>query len=474
MQNEEQTSVIHRIIDRFALGPIWRKVFARKVPKSNWYYGDGATLMFLLLILILTGGALALMYSPAPASAYESIVTITEKLYLGAFVRAIHYWSAGMMMIILVYHLFRHLLLGGYLPPREATWIIGVLMLVLIIINGFLGYTLRWDERAVYAIRVALNIFHRIPWIGDELVVLIQGGWTQGQATLSRFYTLHIVIIPLLLLALAGYHMYLVIYHGVTTIPERVNPVETADEQRALYDKLKHSPKHGTRFFPHVLAESQMFAFCVIAIVLGLATFLGPALLMPKGNYLSTSVPMEEWWWHWFSALSAYTPPALTDVVYLGLPILSVVVLLGLPLVDHGANRGLRRRPIALCFVIGSVVALLTLTGLRLESRWTAWPTTHLAPLPDNAELTPAARQGHSLFTRYGCLSCHSIGGVGGGVGPSLTGLPTRLSLDELKRYISAPPTDVAMPAYGHRLSEDELTALASFVLVAQTFPRTY
>lgn len=471
-QDGHDETLVHKVIDRFALGPIWRRFFVRRVPKARWYYGDGSTLLILLAILVATGSALALMYSPAPESAYQSVVAISKEHTLGWFVRAVHYWAAGMMVVITIYHLFRHLLLGGYLPPREGTWIIGVLMFALIIINSYIGYTLRWDERSIYAIRIPLNMFHRIPWIGDEVVAFVQGGWTQGTATLSRLYTVHVIIVPILLLGLAAYHLYLIVYHGVTTVPERVNPVETAEEQKDLYDRLKHSPKYGTTFFPFTMAESVSFSFVIFLIVLALALTLGPRELMPEGNLTDTSFPAEEWWFHWYSALVAYLPPWFTSFFYVAFPLVGFLGLLALPFIDHGANRGLRHRPLAVTFVVFSVVAILSLTGLRLQSKWTAWPTDKLAPLPKNVQLTESTRRGHQLFTEYSCISCHAIGGQGGHIGPDLTSLPTRLSADELRHFIIKPHEGAAMPAYGHRLSEADLTALVDFVLVAQTFPR--
>jgi ubiquinol-cytochrome c reductase cytochrome b subunit len=471
---KEKEGFVHVVIDRMALGPIWRKFFARRVPHARWYYGDGATLLFLLGILIVTGFSLGLMYSASPETAYASVVNITHHQAMGWFVRGMHYWSAGMMVVIVLYHLFRHILLGGYLPPREGTWIIGVLMFVLIIINSYIGYTLRWDERSVYAIRVALNIFHRVPWIGDELVHFVQGGWTQGSATLSRLYTVHVVIVPILLLGFASYHLYLVVFHGVTTIPERISPPETAEEQKDLYDRLKHNKEEGTTFFPYTMVESQLFAFVVFCVVLTLTLTLGPRELMPEANFTETSFPAEEWWFHWYSALVAYLPPALTSWFYVGLPSFILLFLLLIPFVDHGANRGLRRRPLAVGTIVAIVLGLLSLTGLRLRSEWTAWPTEQLLKLPPKVQLTPSAQEGHRLFTKYSCISCHSVGGQGGKVGPELTELDVRLSADELREVIRHPPQGIAMPAYGDRLSNEEIQALVDFVLVAQTFPQEY
>jgi ubiquinol-cytochrome c reductase cytochrome b subunit len=124
--------------------------------------------------------------------------------------------------------------------------------------------------------------------------------------------------------------------------------------------------------------------------------------------------------------------------------------------------------------IVFVVTALLSLTGLRMKSAWTAWPTEVLVPLPPDAQLTPGVQRGHQLFTQYSCISCHAIGGHGGKVGPDLTDLDVRLSADELREFIRHPPQKAAMPAYGDRLSQDELEALVDFVLVAQTFPQKY
>ncbi len=462
------------IIKRFALKPIADRALFRRVPNARWYYGDGAALLLLFGILLITGAFLSLMYSPAPATAYESVRAITEQHKLGWFVRALHYWSAGMMVVVLLHHLLRHILLGGYLPPREGTWIVGVLMFILVIVNSYLGYTLRWDERAVYAIRVALNMFYQVPFIGERLVVFLQGGWDIGVTTLSRFYSVHVVFVPLLFVTFVAYHLYLIIYHGVTTIPERIDPVETAEDQKKLYDQLKHSKKHGTQFYPYTMFESWAFSLVVFAIVLTLTLSFGPAELYPEANFIEDSRPIEEWWWHWYSALIAHLPPAIAPYFYWMAPLGLIILLLTLPLIDHGANRGLRHRPIAVLSSVAVVVGILALTGQRLRSPWTAWPRSALAPLPRDIQLTESGQRGHQLFSQYGCFNCHALGGHGAEVGPNLTALEVRLSADELKHFILQPPEHAAMPAYKNRISEADLSSIVDFVLVAQTFPRQY
>lgn len=460
---------------RFNLESLSNALLHRRVAKVPWYYGDGAALFFLFLVLVLTGSFLALDYSPSPASAYESVVEITFRDRMGWFVRAVHYWSAGMMVIVVLLHVFRQVLLGGYLPPREGTWLMGVGLFLLIITNSFTGYTLRWDERAIYAMRIPLNILYGVPLIGEELVIFVQGGLTLGAKTLSRFYAVHVIFVPLAMISLIGMHLYLVISHGVTTVQERKEvEVETAEEQIKLHEKLKKSRVTGEEFYPSSAIRSQLYSLAVLAIVVLLALSLGPQELGPKANLSETSFPKEEWWFNWYSALAALLPPSIAPIFHWVFPLAVFALLFSLPFVDRGDNRGVWRRPLAVVTAALALIAILGLTNLRMNSPWTAWPTNELPPLPPQAQLSTSASEGRRLFTEYGCFNCHSVGKPGSKFGPDLAGIDTRLSKQELRRYILQPPESVAMPSYEGRIEPGHLDRLADFVLVVQTFPTEY
>lgn len=458
---------------RFGIKPIEENFIYHRVTKTPWYYGDGSTLLMLFGVLVITGCFLGLTYSPSPETAYESVVQITLHNFLGWFLRALHYWSAGMMVVVAVFHLLRQILIGGYQPPREGTWLIGVGLFIFIIINSFVGYTLRWDERAVYAIRVALNMFSYIPVIGEEVVHFILGGESVGARTLSRFYAVHTLFVPLGILALVAYHLYLVVLLKPTSQEELIDPPATAKEQMEMVEEVAES-KQGQDFHPYTTAKSGAMALSVFIVVVLLASLLGPARLYDEANFTKDTMPMEEWWWHWYSALIAYLPPKLAPVVYLGLPIGLFCLLVILPFVDKSTNRGVRRRPLAVLSVIIVLCALLGLTGLRIKSPWTAWPTTELAPLPQGVPLPDSVKEGRRLFTKYGCFNCHSVGGHGSKVGPNLTGLEVRLSPSELANYILEPPKDIPMPSYRGHIPSKDLDKIVDFVLVLQTLPRKY
>jgi ubiquinol-cytochrome c reductase cytochrome b subunit len=168
--------VLQWVVDRFGLRPIWDHVLDRQVPKDPWYHGDGMALLVLLTVLVVTGIVLALGYCPAIDEAHASVQHITHQQTLGWYVRGLHYWSGGLMVVLLFLHFCRQVLNGGYKSPREATWLVGVLLLFLVLSTSLLGYILRWDERGLYGLRVLLAALHSAPLVGESLVVLAQGG----------------------------------------------------------------------------------------------------------------------------------------------------------------------------------------------------------------------------------------------------------------------------------------------------------
>ncbi|MBW3623193.1 MAG: cytochrome b N-terminal domain-containing protein [Armatimonadetes bacterium] len=459
--------------DRFGLQLIQEKFLHRRVPKDPWYFGDGTTLTMLLAVLVATGTVMTLTYSPTPDGAYESVRYITHRQPLGWFVRGLHYWSAGLMVVMLFVHLFRQIAVGGYKPPREGTWLIGVVLFFSVITISFIGYTLRWDERAIYAVRVALTHFYRVPAIGDELVVLIQGGRELGALTLTRLYAVHVIFIPLLLMFAVGYHVYLVVLHGTTLSAETDEPIETAEEQKEEYKEHAHHPELGERFFPDTMARMGIMVSAVFLLAVALTVLAGPRHLDPEANLVRTAMPYEEWWFAWYSALIALLPPAVTPAFQVLFPIALFVTLVSLPFVDRGPNRGWRKRPYAVGIVVLLAFALVILSSLRISSPWTGWPSPEPPPVPEGAKgLSPEAETGRRLFARYGCNTCHAVAGHGPQVGPDLARTDARYSYTYLRNYISHPPDGVPMPSYADRLTEEELERLAAFVLVAQTFPR--
>lgn len=460
------------LVDRFALQPIYDTVLDRRVPRAPWYSGDGAALMLLFGVQVLTGMVMGLTYSPSPERAYESVIHISERQVFGWFIRGLHYWSAGMMVVVVFFHLCRQVLLGGYKSPREATWLVGVFLFFAVLLMSFTGYLLRWDERAVHGIRVMLHMFYRVPAIGESLAIVVQGGPEMGSPTLSRIFATHVLIVPALMGLLIGYHLYLVIIRGTITHAERRQPVSTAEEQKELYEKEKKSPNEGEDFFPVTAAKSGAMSAFVFGVALVLTLVIGAPRLMPRGNLVAEAMPAEEWWFWWYSGLIALLPPAIAPWFYVLFPIAVFLALLALPFLDRGPARGLRKRPFWAVTVVLIVIAILALTDYRRRSPFTGWPDPNPPPVPPRVTLTEAAEQGRQLFATYGCNSCHPIGGHGPQIGPDFARLETPRSKEELRTYILQPPAGVAMPAYENRLMGEDLDFVVEFCHVAQTFPR--
>jgi ubiquinol-cytochrome c reductase cytochrome b subunit len=465
------TKVREWVVDRFAFQEIYEGLLNRRVPRAHWYSGDGSTLLALLGIQVLTGAVLALTYSPATDSAYESVVYITEEQTLGWFIRGLHYWSAGAMMIVVTFHLLRQLLLAGYKSPREGTWITGVLLFFCVLAMGYTGYLLRWDERAIHGIRVMLHMLVRVPLIGEALVQFIQGGPQIGPRTLTRLYGVHVFIVPLIMFLLVGFHLYLVVVRGTITKAERKQLVHSAEEQKQLYEEEKKSAEGGETFFPYTMLKSGGMATLVIAVTLLLTLIVGPQQLFPEGNLTEPSIPAEEWWFWWLSGLIAILPPAVAPWFMVIFPVAVFVFLMLVPLIDRSPQRGVRKRPFWVAAVILVIIALLALTDYRRRSAFTGWPILEPPPVPAGMELPPDAERGRILFAQYGCNSCHPVAGHGRKVAVDFASLQGQLSRDKIREYILRPPPDVAMPPYEGRLDDDELIALIEFCHVVQTFP---
>ena len=192
----------------------------RKVPGDvNWFQTLGSATFTAFLVQALTGSILAMYYKPDPKAAYPSIQHITNDIWGGWLVRGMHRWGASVFIILMFMHMGRVFLFGAYKYPRELNWIIGVLLLALGLAEGFTGYLLPWDQTAYWATIVGININGTAPILGPFLAQFLQGGTAIGADTLSRFYAIHMLLIPGAIFALIGLHMYLVVRLGVTSPP---------------------------------------------------------------------------------------------------------------------------------------------------------------------------------------------------------------------------------------------------------------
>jgi quinol---cytochrome c reductase cytochrome b subunit, bacillus type len=192
----------------------------RNVPADiSWAQTLGSAALTAFIVQTVTGVVLAMFYKPDPNSAYESIQYITNDVWAGWLVRGMHKWGASVFIILLFLHMGRVFLFGAYKYPRELNWILGVLILVLGMLEGFSGYLLPWDETAYWATVVGINLNGTAPFLGPFIAQFLRGGADIGPETLSRFYSIHMLVIPGALVALIGLHIYLVTRLGVASPP---------------------------------------------------------------------------------------------------------------------------------------------------------------------------------------------------------------------------------------------------------------
>ncbi len=206
--------------ERTGLVGATRYFLFRNVPHDiNWMQTLGAATLTAFLVQAVTGVFLAMYYQPDPQNAYESIQNITHHVTLGWLVRGMHKWGASVFIILMFLHMGRVFLFGAYKYPRELNWIVGALLLVLGMLEGFTGYLLPWDQTAYWATAVGINLNATAPFLGPFLANFLQGGSQIGPDTISRFYSMHMLLIPGGIIALIGLHLYLVVRLGVTSPP---------------------------------------------------------------------------------------------------------------------------------------------------------------------------------------------------------------------------------------------------------------
>jgi menaquinol-cytochrome c reductase cytochrome b subunit len=192
----------------------------RKVPKgTNWFYTLGSATLFAFIVQATTGVFLAMFYTPSATQAYASISHINNEVPLGQFVHGMHKWGSSVMVILIFLHMGRTFFFGAYKYPRELNWVIGVVLLILTMTMAFTGYLLPFDQRSFWASIVGININGTGPVVGPYLSDFLRAGPELGATTLSRFYAIHMLLVPGAIIALIGAHMYLVVKLGTTAPP---------------------------------------------------------------------------------------------------------------------------------------------------------------------------------------------------------------------------------------------------------------
>jgi ubiquinol-cytochrome c reductase cytochrome b subunit len=352
----------------------------------GWWFVFGSVLLFLLVVQVLTGIVLAMYYVPSPTHAYDSVRFIMSGLPYGGIVRGLHVFGASAIVIAAVIHMLRVVLFGSYKQPREATWITGVVLLLIILAFSLSGYLLPWDQKAYWATTVTINIARSTPIFGEAVASVLRGGLHLGALTLGRWYATHVFILPAALAGFVVAHLYLMRRHGIS------GPVV---------------PRAGAQkpFYPYHALKDTIAIAIVFAFLLTLA-ILVPAPLDPIADPSDAAyVPRPEWYFLSLFQLLKYFPGPLEPLATVVVPGLVVGLLLLLPFFDRSLHRDPRRRPVITGAFAMLVAAAVTLTWLGLQDS-----PAHADP----DAWGPVSVGGREITRDARCVSCHRAAGAAG------------------------------------------------------------
>ena len=450
---------------RLQLAAPIREAAEHPVPRNtaSWFYVFGSAALTIFLLQLVTGILLALIYVPSAGEAWSSLQALNHQVMLGWFIRAMHGWGSNFMVAIVLIHMTQVFLFGAHKYPRELTWVVGVFLLLMTLGMAFTGQVLRFDQDAYWGLGIGASIASRVPIIGPAVVKLMLGGPIIAGATLSRFFALHVFVIPGMLIAFVGLHLLMVLKLGINEWPMPGRIVK-----RATYDAQYHAltKSEGAPFVPYAIWKDMFFAAFIILAIAACAFYFGPfgPTGQPDPTIIQTA-PKPDYFFLWLYALLSLLPPSLETPFLLIGPVLAIIGLLLLPFLSGEGEKSWKRRPIAVITVLMIAITLGTFTRMAQIAPWSphmnAWSGD---PVPDRYihGTTALERQGALVFQAKQCRNCHSLGNTGGQRGPALDSVAVRLTQDQLIRQVIQGGGN--MPAYGNNLSAPETTALVAFL----------
>jgi ubiquinol-cytochrome c reductase cytochrome b subunit len=356
---------------------------------ASFAYVLGSMLTFGLIVQMVTGVVLAMYYSPSTSQAWASVAYVEDQVALGWLIRALHHHGASAMVLVAGLHMAQVAAFGAYKKPREVNWIVGVFMLGLLFAFALTGYLLPWDQTGYWATQVATGIAGSSPVIGEPLKHVIQGGNEYGNLTLTRFFAIHVFILPGAMLGLLGLHLVLFRRHGVTP---------------GWWKKQDTLAATTDPFWPDQMLRDVVGMAVLFALVIGWsyghrAELFGPA--DPSSNFDAR----PEWYFRpLFQALKYFHGP-MEMIVALGAPVVIGGLLLALPFVDRADSTDPRRRigPLAILFVVFAAAGGLTAISLAADADDAGY----------QAAMTTARRQGEAARAAAKARGVPPVGGLG-------------------------------------------------------------
>jgi len=409
---------------------------------ASWNYVFGSATLFLFVLQAITGIFLAVYYVPSPDHAYDTVQYIQHEVWFGWFVRGLHHWGASGVMLAIGLHMLQVFFDGAYKPPREMMWMVGVVLFLIMMGFGFTGYLLPWDQNAYWATQVGINMAGAVPLVGDFVLHVLRGGETLGALTLSRFFAIHVLMLPAIIVIGIALHLFIL---------RRVGPAGPWDEERA---------KQGSEtFYPRqVYMDAVVMLGVFVALVILAATIEFP--LADKADPSDNSfVPVPEWYFLFYYQLLKYFHGPFAPLAIWIFPSIFFLGLFLLPFIDRHPERRVSRRPVTLGAGFVFLLGMFVLLGISLNDLY-AVPKTD-----------PSVIRGQELVAQHSCKTCHRIHGEGAAIAPDLSFVADRRPDREWHLRHFRDPKSVSpgsfMPKFP--LDDQEVTDLTNYILTLKS-----
>jgi ubiquinol-cytochrome c reductase cytochrome b subunit len=440
-------TIINWLEDRTGIESAVRHFLMEDIPASSgWHQVFGSIALFLILIQAVTGILLSFNYAPTPGEAYNSLKYIVTELTAGRLIRGLHHWGASMTIVIVVLHMVQVFLWGSYKKPREATWMMGVVLLLITMAFGLTGYLLPWDNRAYWGTVVTTQIAGSAPVLGQYVQRLMGAENGVGVVTFARFYSVHVLLLPPLTMILIGLHVFLVRKHGVAPAPDDFAP-----------------PK---KFYPEQVFKDTVGIFLAFALLFGLAV----AVQVPLGRLADPTdtsyIPRPEWYFLFLFQILKFMEGPLEVVGSVVLPTLGVMALFVVPFIDRGKALKVTKRTTAMAAVALAAIGWSSLTLLAMKGTPETVEIAETGPPASWQLLKPDEMAGIGFFRKEACGTCHSLGEGGSKAGPDLAKGPTRKDAAWMIAHFKSPSglmPGSAMPPI--HLTDSQLSSLAAFLV---------
>lgn len=432
--------------ERTGIETIVKNFLYEEIPASaGWHQVLGSVALFCFMVQAFTGALLAFNYAPTPGEAYLSVKYIMTELTGGSLIRGMHHWGASMMIVMVVLHMTQVFLWGAYKRPREATWMVGCVLLLITLAFGLTGYLLPWDNRAYWGTVVTTQISGLAPVAGPYVVRLMGADGGVGVVTFARFYAAHTLLFPLAIVAVIGVHIYLVRKHGVAP---------------AAGDNL---PKK--KFYPEQVFKDTVAAFIAFAILFTMAVVLKAPLDRLADPTDTTYTPRPDWYFLFLFQMLKFFEGKMEVIGAVVLPNLAIVGLFLVPFIDRTKVAKVTQRKWAMVVAAVAFLGWSGLTGAAIATTPSV-PDVAEGEAAQWAQISPVELAGLGYYRKENCSVCHTLGEKASKPGPDLTSSSIHRDAKWMIAHFKNPEQMVpgsTMPAIN--LPDAQLNALAAFLI---------